>query len=147
MNDQNLIPAPQRTESERRAIAQMGGRASGRARRLKSRGRKLIQDLLAIRVKDPRLVDALCEAYGINPSDLSHEVVMTLRQIQKAEAKGDTYAYNSVLKAAGISEDAAVAPAVGLQINVADPAAAEGLRRAIANGAQPAAPENETTQD
>lgn len=144
MNEQNLKPP---TASEARERGAAGGRASGRARRLKSRGRKLIQDILAIRVKDPRVIGALCEAYGINPSDLSHEVAMTLRQIQKAEAKGDTYAYNSVLKAAGISEDAAVAPAVGLQIIVADPAAADGLRRAIASGAQPAAPENETDQD
>lgn len=33
MNDQNLIPFPERTESEQRAIATMGGKASGEARR------------------------------------------------------------------------------------------------------------------
>lgn len=144
MKEQNLI---KRSPSEARELGRAGGIASGRARRIKSRGRKLIQDLLLLKVMDPEIVAKMCQAYGINPADLTHEMVMTLRQIQKAEAKGDTYAYNSVLKAAGISEDAAVAPAVGLQINVADPAAAEGLRRAIASGAQPAAPENETDQD
>lgn len=33
MNDQNLIPFPERTESEQREIATMGGKASGEARR------------------------------------------------------------------------------------------------------------------
>lgn len=143
MNEQNLIPGGYKFTQEE---ASKGGRASGRARRLKARGRQLIQDLLALKQTDPKIIADL-ERYGINTKDLTNEVAMTLRQVDKAIRKADTYAYNSVLKAAGISEDVAVAPAVGLQINVADPAAAEGLRRAIASGAQPAAPEGEGRTD
>lgn len=144
MNDENLIPANERSESERRAIAQAGGRASGRARRIKSRGRQLIRDLLALKCQDPQIVDTLCREYGINSADLTNEVAMTLRQVQKATRKADTNAYNSVLRAAGIADEVAPSgPSVGLQIIVNSPEAAEGLRKAIATGAQPAAPENE----
>lgn len=143
MNEKNLIPGAHKLTVDEQSA---GGRASGRARRLKARGRQLIQDLLALRQTDPKIIADL-ERYGINTKDLTNEVAMTLRQVDKAIRKADTYAYTSVLKAAGILEDAAVAPAVGLQINVTDPAAAEGLRLAIASGAQPAAPENETPQD
>ena len=142
-NEQNLQTCGYKLSQEE---AKKGGVNSGRSRRIKSRGRQLVLDLLAGRETDPKVVASL-EAEGINAKDLTREVAMHLRQIDKAIKKADSYAYNSVLKAAGISEDAAVAPAVGLQINVTDPAAAEGLRLAIASGAQPAAPENETPQD
>lgn len=144
MNEQNLIPTNQRSEDEARALGRKGGIASGKARRIKSRGRKLIQDLLALRCQDPQIVDNLCREYGINSADLTNEVAMTLRQVQKATRKADTNAYNSVLRAAGIAAEVAPSgPSVGLQINVGTPEAAEGLRKAIATGAQPAAPENE----
>lgn len=148
MNDENLIPFDKRSESERRAMAQAGGRASGRARRIKSRGRQLIQDLLALKCQDKNIIDALCREYGVNPDDLSNEVAMTLRQMQKATRKGDTYAYNSVLKAAGIAdEEPAPATSVGLQINVGTAEAAEGLRVALQNGAQPAKPTDKESKD
>lgn len=145
MNDENLIQNhDNRTPEERRACASAAGRASGRARRIKSRGRKLIQDLLALRCQDPRIMDDLCREYGINSADLTNEVAMTLRQVQKATRKADTNAYNSVLRAAGITDElTSPTTSVGLQINVGTPEAAEGLRKAIATGAQPAAPENE----
>ena len=137
MNDQNLKPL---SADEARERGRKGGQASGRARRIKSRGRKLIQDLLALRVQDPAIVRALCQEYGINPDDLTNEMAMTLRQAQKAVRKGDTYAYNSVLKAAGISDEAPAVPTIGLQINVGTPEAAAGLQHAIDTGARPSDP-------
>lgn len=103
MNDENLIPANKRSESERRAIAQAGGRASGRARRIKSRGKQLVLDLLAMRQPDPKVIADL-ERFGVNAQDLTNEVAMHLRQIDKAIRKADTYSYQAVLRAAGLDD-------------------------------------------
>lgn len=46
-NEQNLIPNSERTESERRAIAASGGRASGEARRRKKLMREAFDELLS----------------------------------------------------------------------------------------------------
>ena len=46
-NEQNLIPNSQRTESERKAIAAAGGRASGEARRRKKLMREAFEELLS----------------------------------------------------------------------------------------------------
>lgn len=139
MNEQNLIPGAHPLTVEE---ASKGGRASGRARRLKSRGRKLIQEILALKYQDKEIVNKLCLEFGINPADVTNEMAMTLRQTQKAIRKGDTFAYNAVLKAAGIADETAPAgPTVGLQINVGTPQAAEGLRHALEIGAQPRQPD------
>lgn len=45
MNDQNLVPMNKRTESEQRAIATAGGKASGESRR---RRKTLKEELLAL---------------------------------------------------------------------------------------------------
>lgn len=46
MNDENLKPLNQLTESERRAMAKKGGVASGQSRRKKSNIKKTIQTIL-----------------------------------------------------------------------------------------------------
>lgn len=141
MNDQNLIPNAQRSPNETREMGRKGGIASGKARRIKSRGRQLVLDLLAGKVPDPQVCAAL-EKEGIDPRDLTREVAMHLRQIDKAIRKADTNAYNSVLKVAGLTEDTVnVNPTGPINITLNDPAAAEGLRKAIASGAQPRTPD------
>lgn len=146
MNDENLIPGYHKITVEE---ASKGGRASGRARRIKSTGRKLVRDLLALRQPDPKIVADL-ERYGVNVKDLTNEVAMTLRQLDKAIRRADTVAYNAVLKAAGyLTEDINIGAQAGttIEVKMADPAAAEGLQRALQNGAQPAPPANETNAD
>lgn len=145
MNDENLIPGYHKITVEE---ASKGGRASGRARRIKSTGRKLIRDLLALRQPDPKIVADL-ERYGVNVKDLTNEVAMTLRQLDKAIRRADTVAYNAVLKAAGyLTEDINLnTEGTTIEVKMADPAAAEGLQRALENGAQPAPPANETNAD
>lgn len=141
MNEQNLIPNEARTPSERRANATKAGIASGKARRIKSRGRQLLLDLLAGKETDPQIIAAL-EKEGIDPRDLTREVALHLRQIDKAIRKADTYSYNSVLKAAGLTEDVVnLNPTGPINITLTDATAAEGLRKAIATGAQPRNPE------
>lgn len=137
MNEENLI---KRSPSEARKLGRAGGIASGKARRIKSRWRQLARDLLALKVQSPEIAAKLCKEYGINPADLTNEVALHLRQIEKAIRKADTAAYNAILKAAGLADESPATPSPGLQIVVESVEAAEGLRRAIASGAQPAPP-------
>ena len=101
MNDENLIPQSQRSPSEVREMGRAGGISSGRARRIKARGKQLVLDLLAMRQPDPKVIADL-ERFGINTKDLTNEVAMHLRQIDKAIRKADTYSYQAVLRAAGL---------------------------------------------
>lgn len=145
MNDQNLIPQSQRTKSERREIARQGGVASGEARRIKSRGRKLLLDLLAMKEPDPQVVADL-QRLGINPDDITEEVAIHLRQIQKAVRKADTNAYNSIMRTAGILKDEAqpAGNTFNLNLTLGSQEAIDGLRVALQTGAQPAKPTTDT---
>ena len=111
-NEENLIPFNKRTESEQRAIARKGGIASGKERLRKKFGKDLVRAILAMKEKDQQIKDEI-KKEGIAESDMTKEVAMHVRQIQKAIRKADTRAYSQVLKAAGYTEDE------GLNINIA----------------------------
>ena len=106
-NEQNLrhfTSAQSREEAVKNG--RVGGIASGRARRLKGKhGRELVRALLSMPETDPRIV-ADMEALGLNVKDITNEVTMHARQIEKAKRKADTKAYNAVNKAAGYIEEA-----------------------------------------
>ena len=125
------------------ANGRKGGKASARNNRLRKTGRELIREALAMKVNDPVVIKSICDCFGVREKDLSHELAMTLRQIEKAEKKGDTFAYQQVMKAAGILDDNAGGQQVGLQINVGTQEAADGLRIALENGGQPRPPEDD----
>lgn len=112
MNTDNLVPIQSRTTSEQRAIQKAGGIASGKARLKKKHGRELVRAILEMKETDPRIIDEMVRL-GLNKTDLTNEVVMHVRQIEKAKRKADTKAYNSVNKAAGYIEDD------GVNINIA----------------------------
>lgn len=134
---ENLIPV--RTEEEARERGRRGGIASGKARLAKKHGKQLVRALLAMKEADPQIIEAM-RAQGFDPETLTNEVTMHLRQIDKAKRKADTKAYNSVLRVAGYldqMEDEAGPSRVDLNITVSSTEAAEGLRVAIENGAQP----------
>lgn len=103
MNEQNL-----RTPSteEARELGRAGGIASGKARRLKKHGRELMKALLACREPDPRIIADL-QALGVDARDLTKEVAMQFRQIEKAIKKGDTAAFKEVNRLAGYADDEA----------------------------------------
>lgn len=146
MNDDNLRTP---TSDEAREIGQKGGIASGKARRIKSRKRQLILDLLALRQPDEKIIADL-QRYGVDTDDLTNEVALHLRQIDKAIRKGDTNAYREILKAAGILQEEinlGTKDRAAMQIVVGTPEAADGLRRALETGAQPAPPENEDGEE
>ena len=82
-------------------------------------------------------------ALGINPDDITEEVAIHLRQIQKAVRKADTNAYNSIMRTAGILKDEAqpTGNTFNLNLTLGSQEALDGLRVALQNGAQPAPPE------
>lgn len=58
-NEKNLVPFDQRTEREQREIAQLGGIASGRARRRKRAMREAADYYLSLPETDRRRVNAM----------------------------------------------------------------------------------------
>lgn len=64
------------------------------------RGAELVQAMLERGVKDPAVIEALKKA-GYNVEDVTNEVALHARQIEKAQKTGDTKAYNAVMKVAG----------------------------------------------
>ena len=141
-NEQNLIPTNKRSKAEARELGRAGGIKSGEARRLKAQGRKLLLELLKLKEPDERILKDFA-AYGIAPEDVTQEVAIHLRQMQKAIRKADTNAYNAIMKTAGITTDTAEAPTYNLNVTCGTKEAAEGLRLALQTGAQPAKPADE----
>lgn len=125
MNEQNLIPMDHRSESEARQLGAQGGIASGEARRRKKHGKELLRSLLEMKEKDPRLLKT-AEASGIPVDDATLEVIMHLRQIEKAKLKADTEAYKAVMKTAGYDLEGVIPETV--TINVATEEEAEKIK-------------------
>lgn len=97
----NLVPQSERTKAEQREIARMGGIASGKARLRKKRGRELMQAILGLKEMDQRIVDELANAWGISPDDVTKEVSMNVRQVDKAIKRADTNAFKAIHQVAG----------------------------------------------
>lgn len=104
MEGSNLIPQNERTKDEQRKIARQGGIASGKARLRKKHGRELMQAILSLKEVDPRIVDELAAAWGIEPKDVTKEVAMNVRQVDKAIKRADTQAFKAVHQVAGTLE-------------------------------------------
>lgn len=119
-NPNNIIPNSQRTPEERREIARKGGIASGKARLRKKHGRELVRALLSMPEKDPRILEEMARL-GILEKDATNEVVMHIRQLERAKRKTDTKSYNAILKAAGYMEDEHHEQGVTLNIVVNNP--------------------------
>lgn len=102
-NEQNLIKNAERTPTERKELARKAGIASGKARLKNKHGKELVRAILAMKEADPQILDEFRDL-GLDPAEVTNEVTMHIRQIQKAKKKSDTKAYNAVNKAAGYEE-------------------------------------------
>ncbi len=98
-NEQNLIPFSERTENEQREIRRKGGKASGKARLRKKHGKELVRALLEMKEVDPRIIEEL-QKLGLDAKEITNEVAMHIRQIEKAKSKADTNADKAVSHAA-----------------------------------------------
>ena len=66
----------------------------------KKRGAELVQALLERQVNDPEVLGVMMKA-GYTKEEITNELACHVRQIEKAQRKGDTKAYRAVMKAAG----------------------------------------------
>ena len=98
--------------------------------------------LLAMKEPDQRIIEDL-KALGVDPRDITKEVAMQARQIEKAIRKGDTAAFREVNRLAGFLDDEGdMGSTVQITMNITQEAR-DGLTRAIETGAKPRDPEVE----
>lgn len=88
-NDKNLVSLADRTTSEQRAIATMGGVASGAARRQRKTLREICREMLAQEIK---MADG---------TTISQGALVVAKQIEKAQQEKDTYAAKFVAELSG----------------------------------------------
>lgn len=143
MNDQNLTAPPIRSSEEAARIGRKGGIASGKARLRKKHGRELVRALLSLPETDEKVRESL-RLLGIEDKDITNEVVLHARQMEKAKRKADTQAYKAINAAAGYLDEAPEYKA-SIVLNVSEDAK-KGLEIALASGAAPRAPKDEENE-
>ena len=97
MNDKNLIPFNQRTESEKREIAKKGGKKSGEVRREQKTYRDMAKAMLSATITDENILNEL-KAYGLSETDVK---AYTLLGMIKASGNGSHNAFDRLMMLAG----------------------------------------------
>lgn len=98
MNEQNLIPFNQLTESEQRALARKGGLASGEARRKKASMKQSMQNLLDMKLND-KLVQQM-KQLGLVGDEWTFTDLINVSAIQAA-SRGNVRAMEFIRDTAG----------------------------------------------
>lgn len=118
-------------------------RRSVESRLANKHGKDLVQAILSRGIKDPA-VRSKIEEMGFDADDVTNELAMHVRQIEKAQRTGDTKAYAAIMRVAGYDEqnvnlqgDARIA------VTLNDPTALAGLTSALETGAAPRKPKDE----
>ena len=97
-NEENLIPANKRTESELREMSRKGGINSGRSRRRKSDLKKAFETILKADVASNKTKQQL-ESLGF---EATNEMALAMIIMQKA-LKGDVRAFEQISKLTSIN--------------------------------------------
>ena len=97
MNDNNLIPFNQRTESEKREIAKKGGKKSGEVRREQKTYREMAKAMLSATITDENILNEL-KAYGLSETDVK---AYTLLGMIKASGNGSHNAFDRLMMLVG----------------------------------------------
>jgi hypothetical protein len=100
VNEKNLIPFNERTESEKRKIAKKGGKKSGEVRREQKTYREMAKAMLSATIKDKSILDEL-KAYGISEKDVK---AYTLLGMIKASGNGSHNAFDRLMELIGEKE-------------------------------------------
>ncbi len=96
-NYENIMDAnSRRTPSERRELARMAGKASGKARRRTAAMRETMNRLLTMKVQ----VDGLSDVLIADGGESTYEEIITMAMIEQA-ALGNVKAYNAIMKVVG----------------------------------------------
>ena len=80
----NLVPQSERTKSEQKRIATLGGKASGEARRKKRTMREIAEMVATMEVKDPKMLAALHAAGFKDP--ITNEDAAFFGLLRKAQS-------------------------------------------------------------
>lgn len=105
MNEQNLIPITQRSESEQKEMRSKGGRKSGETRRRKSAMRTAMKQLLSLPVQDMETWNALA-AMGVDPEHMDNQTALLASVLAKGIRTGDFKTMMAVFAVAGEDNDA-----------------------------------------
>lgn len=98
-NEQNLKPLNTRSKEERKRIGAMGGKASGKARRMRKRVSANMEILLALY---PTKLDDIKQLLdmGISLEDIDNSMLITLSLFNKAK-DGDVNAFKEIFRLVG----------------------------------------------
>lgn len=105
MNDGNLIPITQRSESEQREMRSKGGKNSGETRRRKKSMRSVMRELMALPVQNMDAQNAL-SAMGVDPEQMDNRTALLASVLAKGIRTGDVKAALAVAAIAGEDNDA-----------------------------------------
>lgn len=97
MNDKNLVPFGERTESEQREIRQAGGIKSGESRRRKKALKALMNDLLSSDIVNDEIYNSAVDMGCNNPTYGAAVVAAMVREA----ANGNTKAFNAIVDLIG----------------------------------------------
>lgn len=106
MAREDLIPLNERTKEEQKRIAQMGGKASGAARRRKHNLKEAADLFLSLPVADRKEWNKI-NKQGVDPEDIDNQMAIIVGLSMKA-AKGDAKAAKVLFDLLG--EDASAEP-------------------------------------
>lgn len=100
MNDKNLIPFSERTESEQREIRSKGGKQSAKNRREQKTYREMAKAMLSATITDENILNEL-QAYGLSETDVK---AYTLLGMIKASGNGSHNAFDRLMELIGEKE-------------------------------------------
>ena len=100
MNDKNLIPFSERTESEQREIRSKGGKQSAKNRREQKTYRDMAKTMLSATITDENILNEL-KAYGLSETDVK---AYTLLGMIKASGNGSHNAFDRLMELIGEKE-------------------------------------------
>ena len=121
MNDENLIPMPQRSESERRELARKGGKASGEARRRKASMRERLEQILDMPVRKGKMEDFknLEDASGKNMTVQDAVLLTTVKKALKGDMRAIDFLRDTI-KPTAFEEANGGGDGVNVNITIAD---------------------------
>lgn len=97
MNEKNLIPFSERTESEQREIRSKGGKQSAKNRREQKTYRDMAKAMLSATITDEDILNEL-KAYGLSETDVK---AYTLLGMIKASGNGSHNAFDRLMMLVG----------------------------------------------
>lgn len=99
MNDENLIPMTERTESEQRELRKKGGVNSGKSRRAKKGLKEAANMLMNMNVSPNQAkTRAMLKSVGVKDKDMQYSMAVVASMLAKA-SKGDVAAARFLLEA------------------------------------------------